>query len=157
MPAVCALDTSCLIAAVCGWHEQHRATAAEIERRLDLGERLSVAAHALSEAYAVLTRLPPPNRLAPGDAWELLRANFSDGVLVVALSARQHVALLRRLARAGVSGGRTYDGVIAECAVRAGAQALLTFNARHFEPAPPGLAIVVPVDGSKAARLRTYE
>ena len=144
MPTVCALDTSCLIAAVCGWHEQHPVAAAEIERRLDRGERLSVAAHALSEAYAVLTRLPAPHRLAPSDAWELLRANFSDGVSVVALSARQHVALLRRLAEAGVSGGRTYDAVIAECAVRAGARTLLTFNARHFEPAPKDLAIVVP-------------
>jgi predicted nucleic acid-binding protein len=144
MAAVYALDTSCLIAAVCGWHEQHRVAAAEIERRFDRGERQSVAAHALSEAYAVLTRLPAPHRLAPLDAWELLRANFTDGVLVVALSARQHVTLLRRLATDGISGGRTYDAVIAECAVRAGAVALLTFNPRHFEPAPHGLAIVVP-------------
>ena len=80
MPAVCALDTSCLIAAVCGWHEQHRVAAAEIGRRLDRGERLSVAAHALTEAYAVLTRLPAPHRLSPADAWELLRANFLDDV-----------------------------------------------------------------------------
>ena len=144
MPAVCALDTSCMIAAVCGWHEQHRMAAAEIERRLDRGERLSVAAHALSEAYAVLTRLPAPHRMSPADAWEVLRANFTDGVMVVALSASQHIALLRRLAKAGLSGGRTYDALIAECAVRAGAQTLLTFNDRHFQPAPPGLAIVVP-------------
>jgi len=82
--------------------------------------------------------------MRPGDAWELLRVNFTEGVLIVALSEPQHVALLRRLARMGVSGGRTYDAVIAECAVRAGAHALLTFNARHFEPAPKGLAIVVP-------------
>ena len=144
MGAVCALDTSCMIAAVCGWHEQHRAAADEIERRLEHGERLSVAAHAFSETYAVLTRLPAPHRLAPSDAWELLRANFTEGVLVLALSARQHVGLLRRLAQSGVSGGRTYDAVIAECAVRAGARALLTFNPRHFEPAPKDLAIIVP-------------
>ncbi len=43
-------------------------------------------------------------RLAPSDAWEFLRANFTDGVLVVAPAARQHVALLRRLAKSGVSG-----------------------------------------------------
>jgi hypothetical protein len=34
--------------------------------------------------------------------------------------------------------------VIAEYAVRAGASALLTFNARHFDPAPKDVAIVVP-------------
>ena len=144
MAPVCALDTSCMVAAVSVWYEQHRAAAAEIERRLENGERLSVAAHALSEAYAVLTRLPAPHRLAPRDAWAVLRANFTDGVLVVALSARQHVALLHRLAKEGVSGGRAYDAVIGECAVRAGASTLLTFNKRHFEPPPQDLVIVVP-------------
>ena len=28
------VDTSCIIAAVCGWHKHHREAAAEIERRL---------------------------------------------------------------------------------------------------------------------------
>jgi predicted nucleic acid-binding protein len=144
MPSVFALDTSCMIAAVCGWHEQHGAAAAEIERRLEQGEQLTVAAHALSESYAVLTRLPAPHRLAPSDAWEVLQANFANGALVAALSPAQHVALLRRLARDGVSGGRTYDAIIAECAAKAGAKALLTFNPRHFEPAPADVWIVVP-------------
>jgi predicted nucleic acid-binding protein len=141
---VCAIDTSCIIAAVCGWNERHSVAAAEIERRLDRGERLSVAAHALSEAYSVLTRLPAPHRLAPRDAWALLEANFTEGARVVALTASQHVTLLRKLAREGVSGGRAYDAIIAECAVRATASTVLTFNPKHFEPAPAGIAIVVP-------------
>jgi len=74
----------------------------------------------------------------------LLQANFTGGVPIVALSARQHIALLRRLAQTGVSGGRIYDAVIAECAVRARASTLLTLNARHFDPAPTDLAIIVP-------------
>src|SRR5262245_7896458 len=135
MSSVFALDTSCVIAAVCSWHDQHSSAAAEIERRLAGGEDLSVSAPAMTEAYAVLTRLPAPHRLAPSDAWELLRVNFVEGANVGTLSARQHIALLQRLAADGVSGGRTYDAVIAECAVKAGASALLTFNARHFEPA----------------------
>lgn len=144
MPPLFALDSNCMIAAVCGWHEHHQATAAEVERRLDRGERLSVAAHALSEAYAVLTRLPAPHRLAAADAWELLRANFTEDVVLFALTARQHVALLRRLAKEGVSGGRTYDAIIAECAVKAGAGTLLTFNVRHFDPSSANLAILSP-------------
>ena len=34
MATVCAVDTNCIIAAVCAWHEQHRVAAAEVERRL---------------------------------------------------------------------------------------------------------------------------
>lgn len=144
MALLFAVDTSCVVAAVCGWHAQHRAAAAEIARRQDAGEQLTVAAHALSEAYAVLTRLPTPYRLAPVDAWHALNANVPDLASVVTLTAAQHVALLGRLAKEGVGGGRTYDALIAECALKAGAATLLTFNARHFDPAPKGVAVVVP-------------
>ncbi len=144
MPVRFAVDANCMIAAVCDWHDHHAAAASEIERRLEAGERLAVAAHALAEAYSVLTRFPAPYRLAPGDAWELLRVNFCDPGTVVTLTTRQHVAVLAGLARAGIGGGRTYDAVIAECAVRAGSTALLTFNPRHFDPPPQGLQIIVP-------------
>jgi predicted nucleic acid-binding protein len=48
------LDTNCMIAAICSWHEHHERAAAEIERHLEHGEALIVAAPALVEAYAVL-------------------------------------------------------------------------------------------------------
>lgn len=144
MPGTFAVDTSCIVAAVCAWHGHHRPAAVAIERRFDLGDRLTVAAHALTEAYSVLTRFPAPHRLAPADAWQVLDVSFAQAGTVISLTAPQHVALLRRLAEAGVSGGRSYDAVIAECAARAGASALLTFNPRHFEPAPKDVTIVVP-------------
>ncbi|MCL4813543.1 MAG: PIN domain-containing protein [Vicinamibacteraceae bacterium] len=139
-----ALDTSCIVAAVCSWHERHAVVAAEIERRLDEGARMTIPAHALVEAYAVLTRLPAPHRLAPADAWALVKANFVDGVRVVALPAAAHARLLARLAVAGTAGGRTYDALIAEQVGRAGTDVLLTLNSRHFEPPPAGVTIVEP-------------
>lgn len=139
------VDTSCIVAAVCGWHEHHAEAAAEIERRLEGKERLATAAHALAEAYAVLTRLPAPHRLAPADAVALLEGNFTDGARVVALDAEGYRSLLKRGASEGFSGGRTYDAIIAECAVRAQAAALLTFNALHFRALSPGqMQVVVP-------------
>lgn len=142
--AAFALDTSCLVAAVCSWHEHHRAAVTEIERRFERGDRLAVAAHALVETYAVLTRLPAPHRLAPADAWALVTANFVAQAGVVALNGAAHTALLGRLASRGIGGGRTYDALIGDCAVQAGVDALLTFNPRHFEPAPEGVAVVDP-------------
>lgn len=139
-----AVDTSCMVAAVCTWHEHHAAAAASIERRLDRGEQLAVAAHALVETYAVLTRLPAPHRLAPADAWALVKANFVEHATVVTLNAPGHVALLRRLATRGIGGGRTYDEVIGACARQAKADSLLTFNSRHFDPAPEGVAVIEP-------------
>jgi predicted nucleic acid-binding protein len=144
---VFALDTSCLIAAVCIWHEHHRQAAAEIERRLDHGERLAVPGPALVEAYAVLTRLPAPHRLAPGDAWTLIESNFvkpAHSVRIGALTARSYPRVLRALAAQSIAGGRAYDAVIGECARKTRAQTLLTFNRKHFDPPPAGVTVVEP-------------
>ena len=122
-----------MIAAVCGWHEHHAAAAAAIERRLNRGDRLVIAAHALVEAYAVLTRLPSPHRLAPADAWTLVESNFVQHATLTTLPGAAHVALLTRLAAAGRGGGRTYDALIAETAAHGKADELLTFNRRHFD------------------------
>lgn len=130
---------------VCAWHEHHAAAAGEIEKRLATGQKMTVAAHALVEAYAVLTRLPPPHRLAPADAYALLNANFMAW-RVVSLEAAGTTALLRTLARERIGGGQTYDAVIAACARRAKASALLTFNASHFEPFG-GAALEIAVPG----------
>ena len=146
--AVFAVDTSCMIAAVCGWHEQHVAALTEIERRLDEGERMAVPAHALIETFAVLTRLPAPHRLSPADAWTLVEANFIESAVVVVLTAKAYPTLLRRVVKHTIAGGRTYDAVIAECARKAKAAALLTFNRRHFEPAPTGVTVVDPSTGA---------
>ena len=138
-------DTSVIIAAVCAWHEHHAAAAGEIEERLATGQKMAVAAHALVEAYAVLTRLPPPHRLAPADAHAVLAASFITGRRIISLDAAGTTALLKTLTRAGIAGGQTYDAVIAACARRGKVSPLLTFNAAHFEPlGGDGLEIAVP-------------
>jgi predicted nucleic acid-binding protein len=137
-------DSSCLIAAVCAWHEHHEIAVDALESRRGAGQALVLAAHALAETYAVLTRLPPPHRLAPAVAGALIEQNFVRGVTLVALPGRTYASVVRRLAQEGVGGGRTYDAIIAESARRGRAAILLTFNPRHFDPAPAGVAIVVP-------------
>jgi predicted nucleic acid-binding protein len=137
-------DSSCLIAAVCAWHEHHAAAVEAMESRRSAGQPLVLPGHALAEAYAVLTRLPSPHRLAPADAGALIHGNFASGTRLLSLPGSAYAALVRRLAREGIGGGRIYDALIAESARRGGATTLLTFNARHFEPPPAGLRIVVP-------------
>jgi hypothetical protein len=43
-------DTSCIVAALCGWHEQHAAAAQAINGRLTNGQRMLVAAPAMVES-----------------------------------------------------------------------------------------------------------
>lgn len=133
------------MAAVCSWHEHHEAAQEEISRRLRQAEAMLVAAPSLVEAYAVLTRLPPPHRLSAADALRLIDVGFGQSGRIIALDGRAYRSLLRRAADEGISGGRTYDAVIAECALKETDVTLLTFNSDDFEPfATRGLEVVVP-------------
>jgi predicted nucleic acid-binding protein len=142
--AIFAVDSSCMVAAICDWHEHSAAALTEIERRLDEGDRMAVPAHALAETYALLTRLPSPYRLSPADAWYLIHENFVKSAFVVALTAKTYQTVLSAVAKQSVAGGRAYDALIGECARQAKAKALLTFNRRHFEPPPTGVLVVEP-------------
>ncbi len=113
---------------------------------MDGGEVLVLAAHTLVETYAVLTRLPSPHRLAPADCRALLEANFTpEAVEVVTLSGEDYRRLIHEAPENNVSGGRVYDAVIARCARVGRADALLTFNVRHFAPlVDEHLVVVTP-------------
>ena len=139
-------DTSCMIAALCTWHEHHTRATNEIERRLNQGEVLVVAASALVETYAVLTRLPPPHRLSPADTWTLLGANFTgDAVETASLTTDAYYRLLQSAPERSIAGGSIYDAVILASALTADVDALLTFNERQFRAlAVPEIEIVVP-------------
>ena len=121
-----------MIAAVCGWHEKHESALAAISGHLERGEQLIVASHALLEMYAVLTRLPAPHRLSPKDAVILIRSNFIDGANGISLSAADYRRLIVQAPTKGFAGGRAYDALIVECARKAKASTILTFNSRDF-------------------------
>lgn len=125
-------DTSVMVATVCTWHEHHERAIAEMERRLAEREILVLATPALIEAYAVLTRLPPPHRLSPRDAIALIETSFLTGGTLEGLDNKAVRPLLREAADHDIAGGRTYDWVIAACARTARVKTLLTFNTRDF-------------------------
>lgn len=126
------LDTSCLVAAVCGWHRHHDATRREIERRNAAGEKLVLAAHSLAETFSVLTRLPEPHRMRPEDALALIEANWARTRLV-ALEAPDYRSTLRLCRDAGIGGGAVYDALIAACARKARVRTLVTWDLEGFE------------------------
>ena len=143
-------DTSCLVALLCSWHEHHAATLKEMNRRKRSGETVVLSAHALIETFAVLTRIPYPYRLSEKDAWELLDSNFSKSE-VVALTSRQYWRVLKTCRDSRVSGGQIYDAVIAQCARRAKANLLLTWNRDHFLPfRSKDLIVAQPGEGPEA-------
>jgi predicted nucleic acid-binding protein len=110
---VIAVDTSVVVAAFATWHERHSAARAVVDK----GVRL--VAHCGFESYSVLTRLPPPHRAAPEIIYEFLKARFRSPWLT--LSAADTEALVPTLVANGITGGATYDAIVARTARAAGA------------------------------------
>jgi predicted nucleic acid-binding protein len=99
-----------VVAGLTAWHPDH-AVALEV-----LSTRPPLIAHVVVESYAVLTRLPHDRRIAPEVALAAVRSFHSGEPLE--LEGRSIVDLLATLSAAGISGGATYDAVIAETARR---------------------------------------
>lgn len=100
-----AVDTSVAVPLLVAGHEHHAEVAAWAS-----GRTLCLTGHSLAETYAVLTRLPGDARLSAPDAVRLIDENFKQPL---ALSARASRVFHRECAASGVTGGATYDALVA--------------------------------------------
>jgi hypothetical protein len=78
----------------------------------------SIPAHARIETYSVLTRLPPPHRLASDVVAELLDAWFPPARTLVP-SKRLSVGVVGRCSAVSIEGGAVYDGLVGLTAAEA--------------------------------------
>lgn len=108
-----------MIAALVAWHERHEAAASA------LAPVTALPAHVLLEVFSVLTRLPSGLAVPAATAAATITRRFGDPPL--RLDDRGE--LLVRLADAGVSGGASYDGLVALEAAAHG-HVLLTLDER---------------------------
>jgi predicted nucleic acid-binding protein len=120
---VIAVDSGVVIAGFASWHERHG------DARRILDEEPSLVAHAALESYSVLTRLPPPHRAPANLVAEFLQASFPRPYLC--LPDEHYSDLARRLAEADITGGASYDALIAATAAEHGAT-LVSLDARAY-------------------------
>lgn len=128
-----AVDTSIVVPALLAAHEHHQRALRVLVSAREAESGIIVPLGVLTEAYAVLTRLPPHARLAPEVAWRLLEHAFAERATIPALDGGEGWRMLGTLPSLGIYGGATYDAAILESAKRAGAKRLATFNLRDFE------------------------
>jgi predicted nucleic acid-binding protein len=115
------LDTSVAVPLVLSSHVAHR-----LVEQVVGGRPVALPAQAAIETYAVLTRLPGDARVAPADALTLMSDRFSS----VVQPGREPMEMLGFLVSRGVSGGATYDGVVAGAALVSGEDILLSRDRR---------------------------
>ena len=137
-----AVDTSVIVAGLLSWHEHHDLAREWLETILE-EHQLVLPTRVLVESYSVLTRLPPPHRLSPRDAFDLLAGSFREQAQMIDFEADGRWVFLEEGAAQHLQGGATYDAEIIHTAVDARARKLVTLNRRHFDRfAPPSLEIL---------------
>ncbi len=123
-------DTSVLVPVFLEDHEHHERSLnafVEADKKRDC-----CAAHSLAEVYATMTRLPGRHRLS-GEQVLLFVENIRERLKLVWLNGDEYNAAIKLAAHTNVIGGTIYDALIARCALKAKADALYTWNTKHFE------------------------
>ena len=130
-------DTSVLIPTFLEDHEHHEAS---LDAFLKSDRRSSCcAAHSLAEVYSALTRLPGQHRLS-GEQVLLFLENIRERLMLVTLDPEEYFAAVQEAAANGIVGGAIYDALLAQCALRAHAKTIYTWNASHFQRLGPEIA-----------------
>jgi predicted nucleic acid-binding protein len=123
------LDTSVLVAAFYGDHEHHEPSFGLFSQQTK--STACTAAHCLAEFYSVVTGMPGKDRASPDEALLFLR-DARERLYLVTLDELEYFKTLEDAASGNISGGTTYDAIIARCALKWKAQTIYTWNVKHF-------------------------
>jgi len=95
------VDTSVLVASVLGEHEFHAAAFTVLDQVQKGKNKGFVSAHSLAEMYDILTRLPPPFRHPPEQAFLSIEENVVKHFKITGLTGDDYRILLREAAFGG--------------------------------------------------------
>lgn len=131
------LDTSVLVAVFYGDHPHHDVS---LDLFLRLGKKAACCSiHSLAEVYATLTGMPGKHRVS-GDTAVLFLNEIQEHLTLVGLNAEEYAKTLAQAANANLCGGAVYDALHANCAEKAGARVIYTWNAKDFMRVSPAIA-----------------
>lgn len=134
------LDTSVLVATFYGDHEHH---APSLDIFLRFGKTgACCAVHSLAEVYATLTGMPVKHRVG-GDAALLFLQDIRDRLKLVSLDEDEYFRMIEEAAQVNLTGGAIYDALLGQCALKAKAETLYTWNTHDFLRLPQTIAGIV--------------
>ena len=137
-------DTSVLVAAFEVSHPRHTVCLPWLQQAQTEQIQGLIATHTLAELYSVLTRLPVRPRISPELAQRLISENL-ERFEVIPLTTEDYQMVLAQMVNLNLTGGGIYDALIAQAAVKAEANTLLTLNPNHFTGLGEDMARLVQV------------
>ncbi len=126
----CLFDTSVLVAAILTGHIRHANCLPLLQQAQTKQIDGLIGTHTLAELYAILTRIPQ-TRISPALAQRLIAENLQT-FECIELSAADYSAAIAIMVHHQLPGGGIYDALIAQAALKASADRLLTLNTNHF-------------------------
>jgi predicted nucleic acid-binding protein len=127
------LDTSVLLAGMVEGHGRHQEALPWLQRVKSHELVGVIAAHSLTELYAILTALPLRVRISPAAAWQLIQENLLEDFEAVALSETEYYTALRALSLSGGVGDAVSEALIARVAAKAEVDCLVTLHPEEFQ------------------------
>jgi predicted nucleic acid-binding protein len=123
-------DTNILIASMVEAHPNHSISLSWIVKLKSKVINGYISTHSIAELYAVMTRLPL-SKLSPQQVHDVIINNLED-FHTVELETTDYLEVLKNITQLNIIGGGIYDAIIAQAALKAKADILLTLNPKHF-------------------------
>jgi hypothetical protein len=86
-----------------------------------------------------MTALPVKPMIPPEQAM-LFVEEVRDRLTLISLSADEYFDVIQNAASEGSTGGRIYNSLLLACAAKCKAQAIYTWNLKHYQSLAPNLA-----------------
>ena len=85
----------------------------------------------MAEVFSTLTRMPGKHRISGAQAM-LFIGEICRRLTLVSLNGNEYAKALEVSSALGIVGGGIYDALLAHCAIKAQAETIYSWNARHY-------------------------
>jgi predicted nucleic acid-binding protein len=135
-------DTSVIVAASLPQHPSHFPCFSQLQAVKTSQVDGYFSTHSLAELYSVLTRMPSKPRMSPKSV-ELLINGLLQYLEAVPLDRSDYQAAIAQMSALNLPGGGIFDALIAQAALKASADRLLTLNPKHFTRLDEAISLLV--------------
>ena len=137
-------DTSVLVSALIVNHPKHSVCFSWLKSAESKAVQGFISTHTLAETYSVITRLPIQPRLTPQQAQSMI-VDILQYLEAIPLLSNDYQTAIAQMAALNLPGGGIFDALIAQAALKAEVNVLLTLNPNHFTRLGNAIANIVQV------------
>lgn len=138
-------DTSVLVPALIVNHAKHSVCFSRLKAAESKQIQGFISTHSLAETYSVITRLPIQPRITTQQSFQTIIIDVLQYLEVIPLLSNDYQIAIAQMATLNIPGGGIFDALIAQAALKAEVDVILTLNPNHFTRLRSAIATLVQV------------